>query len=410
MHPPPPSYVSMRGKASLSVAKDFDERTDKPYSSLTPKIPKVPFPPMCCVEMMILKVPQAHPTSIAYKMGLYTPAPMNLSSICTRGLSHSFVPASSLLILNFIMALSQSPTLTLKLIWVYQILFVLAVASFALADTDDDEDDSDHDENSGALSTSLKATQTVGTTLYSSVAGAFATATGNAEASAGGDGDGDGEGEGEGWYEKLIAAHGIVGVVAFAVMFPLGGIIIRLLKNSLKKHAAMMLAAYALALFTLGTGIWIAQEEGDLEEEHSIIGILVIAGLFTQPFTGYLHHKLFVRTGGRTSVSYAHMWIGIPLITVGIVNGFLGLRLAEKGTSLQIAYGVVTILIWIAWMAVSIFSSRGRGRAAAAEKENVGMQKMGVQNRSGAESYPESNGAPSANHPYGTSSHPVQHQ
>jgi hypothetical protein len=52
--------------------------------------------------------------------------------------------------------------------------------------------------------------------------------------------------------------------------------------------------------------------------------------IFFQPILGYMHHRLFKKYKRRTFWSHAHIWLGRIIITLGIINGGLGLDLANK--------------------------------------------------------------------------------
>lgn len=43
------------------------------------------------------------------------------------------------------------------------------------------------------------------------------------------------------------------------------------------------------------------------------------------------------------------------MITLGIVNGGLGLELADKGKGAYIAYGVVAGIVWLLYIAVAVY-------------------------------------------------------
>ena len=99
---------------------------------------------------------------------------------------------------------------------------------------------------------------------------------------------------------------------------------------------------------------------------HPIIGIVIFAVLFLQPVLGLIHHFQFKKYGRRTFWSYGHLWLGRLLITLGIINGGLGLLLATqtgygRPTTGQIAaYGVVAGVMWLLWVAASIVGERRR--------------------------------------------------
>lgn len=54
--------------------------------------------------------------------------------------------------------------------------------------------------------------------------------------------------------------------------------------------------------------------------------------------------------------SYAHIWTGRILITLGIINGGLGMQLAKVSRDGKIAYGVCAGFIWVVWMAIAVAS------------------------------------------------------
>lgn len=66
---------------------------------------------------------------------------------------------------------------------------------------------------------------------------------------------------------------------------------------------------------------------------------------------------MYKRNGGvRTIWASLHVWYGRALVTLGIINGGLGLRLSDNTKGGEIAYGVVACFMWLLWMAVSIAS------------------------------------------------------
>lgn len=101
---------------------------------------------------------------------------------------------------------------------------------------------------------------------------------------------------------------------------------------------------------------------------HPIIGIVVFVFLFFQPISGFIHHRLFKKYQRRQTASYAHLWLGRILITLGIINGGLGLRLADNTHKGEIAYGVVAGIIWLVWMAAAVLGEIKRGRKAPAKE------------------------------------------
>jgi hypothetical protein len=100
--------------------------------------------------------------------------------------------------------------------------------------------------------------------------------------------------------------------------------------------------------------------------------LVLFSLLFFQPIGGILHHIGYKRHGQRTIISHGHIWLGRILITLGMINGGLGLQLADNATRGEcIAYGVIAGLVWVTWIALSVFSeirrSRTKGTAPVAK-------------------------------------------
>lgn len=112
----------------------------------------------------------------------------------------------------------------------------------------------------------------------------------------------------------------------------------------------------------------ISQRRSLINNPHPIIGIVLLIVLFFQPFLGFFHHLLFKRKQKRGIFSYGHIWIGRLAITLGIINGGLGLwyarrfPLAPPSTGAIIGYGVVAGFMWLLYVASAIIGERRRGR------------------------------------------------
>jgi len=164
--------------------------------------------------------------------------------------------------------------------------------------------------------------------------------------------------------EAIRLAHGVIACLAFVIFFPLGAIFIRLIPGrfAIVVHAIFQLFAYVLYIIGFGLGIWMASNIrfggfNFYNNHHPIIGIVVFVFLFFQPILGIFHHIGFKKHGQRRGASYAHLWLGRILITLGIINGGLGLQLAGNvRRRTYIAYGVVAGIIWLIWVLVAILS------------------------------------------------------
>ena len=172
---------------------------------------------------------------------------------------------------------------------------------------------------------------------------------------------------------EMLIAHGVLASLAFVILFPAGGIAIRLASfpGIVWIHGAFQIFAYLVYIAGFGLGVYIASQMNMLDHYHPIIGMVVLAVLFFQPIMGWMHHLLFKKYQHRTFWSYAHVWIGRLAITLGIINGGLGLYLAEcSGMSSrtgQIVYGVIAAIMWLVWVAAMVIGEMRRKRSPVAD-------------------------------------------
>jgi len=185
-------------------------------------------------------------------------------------------------------------------------------------------------------------------------------------------------------FVTVRMAHAIMAPVAFVLFFPLGAMAIRLLsfRGVVWFHAGWMVFTYIIVLGSMGMGLWIAVVSDQLDTTHSIIGLVVVGGLLLQPISGLTHHLLYKRTGGANVATYPHIWWGRAIVTLGIINGSLGLSLSDNTSTGHIAYGAVSIIMWVLWMGVILVSfiktkNKGeKGHVYGTEMQNTSTERM----------------------------------
>lgn len=171
----------------------------------------------------------------------------------------------------------------------------------------------------------------------------------------------------------MIVAHATLATLAFGLIFPSGGILIRLASfpRLWLAHGLVQLLAYLLYLAAFALGLYMASHARMLHAAHPILGIVVFALLAFQPLLGFVHHVAFKKHARRTVWSYAHLWLGRVAITLGIVNGGLGLQLSQKtrifapSQGAIVGYAVVAGVMWVLYVASAIWGERKRRRQAA---------------------------------------------
>lgn len=189
------------------------------------------------------------------------------------------------------------------------------------------------------------------------------------------------------YFHKVAKAHGITGSTAWCLVLPLGAILLRLwpsgkpLAGSNKPwkpsafwmHVLTQTLGLMLYLVNFAQGVYMAHLTDKFHNYHVYIGIVIFAFAFTQPITGWVHHVLFLKGRGRTSASHVHVWLGRALITLGAINGGLGLLLLAKTpyhaqNADYIIYGVITAVVWLVYVGVAVWFEVKRARAMALEE------------------------------------------
>lgn len=180
---------------------------------------------------------------------------------------------------------------------------------------------------------------------------------------------------------NILIAHAVLGSAAWAFFFPIGAIFLRLNINHpimLRLHIFFQIFAYILYVAAAAMGIWLAfqvQQHFDVwSEPHIIIGLVLLAFATIQPITGWIHHRIYHSRAvaiattnrgprpGRTIWGRVHLWFGRMLITLGIINGGLGLRLMEDTPAqdrdltrdAEIGYSVAAGFMWCVYVFITV--------------------------------------------------------
>ncbi|QIW98407.1 hypothetical protein AMS68_003925 [Peltaster fructicola] len=180
-------------------------------------------------------------------------------------------------------------------------------------------------------------------------------------------------------HRGIVIAHGVLASLAFVIFFPIGAIVMRLgsFKGLWLVHAAIQAFAFVLFIAAFGIGIYMSSHAGLSSGAHPVIGIVLFILLLFQPVLGLLHHFMFKKHSRRTVWSYGHIWLGRIGITLGMINGGLGLRLAQKlqvfapSTGAIIAYGVIAGVMWVVYVACAVL---GGLQSRKTQKNNVSKE------------------------------------
>jgi hypothetical protein len=195
--------------------------------------------------------------------------------------------------------------------------------------------------------------------------------------------------------QKMLIAHGVLAALAFVLFFPLGSILIRLgtFRGVWLVHGIFQLFAYIVYIVAFGLGVWMVNNipYNLLNTYHPIIGIVLFTLLFFQPILGYIHHVQYKKHSRRTIWSYGHIWLGRIVITLGMINGGLGMLLASDAPAFLsfrptrgqiVAYGVIAGIMWLLWVAAIVVGERRRRRRRRTRAPVAAAKEAEVDNES----------------------------
>lgn len=184
-------------------------------------------------------------------------------------------------------------------------------------------------------------------------------------------------------YKNILMAHAIMAPAAFVLLFPVGAMGIRALSfpGLVFIHAGWMIFTLGVVIAALSLGIWMAVVTKQIETTHAIVGLVVFGSLFAQPASGLAHHLLYKKQGRPNIATLPHVFWGRAVVTLGIINGGLGLQLSGNTKKGEIAYGVLAGIMWVLWMSVILLSFLKTRRNTGSENIDGGEKLVG--NRSG---------------------------
>ena len=174
---------------------------------------------------------------------------------------------------------------------------------------------------------------------------------------------------------RALIAHGFLMTFAIGLFLPLGATIIQVVpwrKKVSHLHAPLQAFALAMLVSGMGVGIYLGVSTGKIDYYHPIIGFIVVGGLLLfQPLMGLYAHLHLKRSGVKSVFSYVHRWWGRTLVTLGVINGGLGFRLAGIGTpgvpvGAVIAYSIIAGIVLTSYLLVVVL---GTVRQVQAPKE-----------------------------------------
>lgn len=159
-----------------------------------------------------------------------------------------------------------------------------------------------------------------------------------------------------------IVFHGIFMVTCFVVLFPLGALLIQLpFRLAFWLHLIWQLCTVAGVTIGFALGIYISmnsQLNSKLDSPHQGLGIATYSLVLIQTALGFLHQRIFKKTQSPSLFGFIHRFLGPALILCGIVNGVLGLKLANNDGKIAPYFAAVLVITFVCTLGQWIFRRR----------------------------------------------------
>ena len=172
-------------------------------------------------------------------------------------------------------------------------------------------------------------------------------------------------------HDVADPGHALIMVLAWLIVFPLGVLSLRVLKN-VKLH--MMFQTIGLILGILGafSGFYLTilyNRSKHFDSTHQIIGLLLVIALIGQWVGGFLHHRYYVRNqrpwmNGKP-IKVHKLALGPIILAVGLVNAAIGFNfaVAHQWNYIYVPLAIVMIIATTAIILVrDIIARRLAGR------------------------------------------------
>ncbi|KAF1982518.1 hypothetical protein K402DRAFT_457213 [Aulographum hederae CBS 113979] len=150
--------------------------------------------------------------------------------------------------------------------------------------------------------------------------------------------------------DRASAAHGILMILAFLVVFP-SGVLVNKLFGKVKIHAGVQTLGLVIVIVGVGVGGYVSScynRSNKARSPHQIIGIIILIALLAQFALGILHHRSYMKNGMPTKLLAPHKkYLGPLVILAGLVNTSIGFRFALTGYWNIIFVPLVLLMVFI---------------------------------------------------------------
>lgn len=159
-----------------------------------------------------------------------------------------------------------------------------------------------------------------------------------------------------------IIFHGTFMAACFIVFFPLGTLLIQLpFRLAFWLHLIWQLCTVFGVLIGFSLGLYISinsRLNSKLDTPHQGLGIATFSLVLLQTLLGFLHQRIFKKTHSPSFFGIIHRFLGPAIILFGIVNGALGLKLANNDGKIAPYFAAVLVIVFVCTLGQWIFRRR----------------------------------------------------
>ncbi|RMZ91089.1 hypothetical protein DV736_g1672, partial [Chaetothyriales sp. CBS 134916] len=216
---------------------------------------------------------------------------------------------------------------------------------------------------------------------------------GTSSNSSSGSSDSDGP---PGWdVSPRVAAHALLMILSFLIVFPGGFLFLRLF-NRVWLHLGIQ--SFGALVVTLATAAGIAASKKDqihpkIDAPHQILGLVIFILIVATWSLGLVSHLIFKRTGQPAKLMLGHRIVAPVAVGLGLINVCVGFHFAGHNRPI-IGFVIVTILMIIIVSSAIMIKRRRAVRKAAVNTPAAMNFREGQQAHVGPEAPPPAYSTP----------------
>ncbi|XP_047336442.1 cytochrome b561 and DOMON domain-containing protein At3g61750-like [Impatiens glandulifera] len=168
----------------------------------------------------------------------------------------------------------------------------------------------------------------------------------------------------------LKKTHGILGIVAWGILAPMGAISARYFKHKdplwYYLHVTFQITTSIVGMMTVVAGLTLYDSLHIIFPQHRIIGMLVLVLCVVQLVGGFARPTKYGKT--RKYWNWFHHWVGRIAIIFGNLNIVLGINHADDGTIWKVGYGFI---LWVLLITIIVLEITSMSKARMKKPEMI---------------------------------------